>query len=138
MARHRLLVVVIVGSLTAACYALCEEGEGRSGRFYDSGTSRTCPTGRIARACVIGPGTVSRYMERAERRGLGWPVAAGACTAPARRPSSTSPGSGPPWSTDARASGGASICSSPSSAPKLTYAEATETQQLPDWLAAHW
>ena len=30
----------------------------------------------IARACVIGPGTVSRYLERVERRGLGWPLPA--------------------------------------------------------------
>ena len=28
----------------------------------------------IAQACVIGPGTVSRYLERAARRGLGWPL----------------------------------------------------------------
>ncbi len=28
----------------------------------------------IAQACAIGPGTVSRYLERAARRGLGWPL----------------------------------------------------------------
>ena len=30
----------------------------------------------IAQACVIGPGTVSRYLQRAVRRGLGWPLPA--------------------------------------------------------------
>ena len=28
----------------------------------------------IAQACAIGPGTVSRYLERAASRGLGWPL----------------------------------------------------------------
>ena len=37
---------------------------------YEQGLSHR----EIAQACVIGPGTVSRYLERAERRGLGWPL----------------------------------------------------------------
>ena len=30
----------------------------------------------ISQACVISPGTVSRYLQRAVRRGLGWPLPA--------------------------------------------------------------
>ena len=62
----------------------------------------------------------------------------GRCTAPARRRSSTIPASGRAWSTGARVSSGrVELFVAVLGASSLTYAAATETQQLPDWIDAH-
>ena len=39
---------------------------------YEQGLSHR----EVAQACVIGPSSVSRYLQRAARHGLGWPLPA--------------------------------------------------------------
>ena len=57
---------------------------------YEQGLSHR----EVAQACVIGPSSVSRYLQRAARHGLGWPLPARPRRLGARGPAVSSTGAG--------------------------------------------